>query len=812
MKLIERKIRAGFGAALGLLLLIGVVGSWSAFQALNTFREVDHSRDILDRLEKILDGVFETESGNRGYAISGDERFLDRYHDGVHLARHEIEAVKFLTRENPDKQSRLTELETLVQKKIAFGNEVIERGRTGDRSGTLEFIAASQGKRIMDQIHDAIGALAEEETNLLHERLGSAQSAAQRTIVIVIISSLVAVVFVAIASCVVHRDLMKRKRAEQARDRLNQELERRVEERTVELREAVSTTQRYADELEAANATIKRERLDLARRVEARTSELRAANTQLEKVSRHKSEFLSHMSHELRTPLNGVLGMNELLLTTGLTPRQRQFVEAAASSGKHLLQMVNDVLDLAKIEAGKLELDYRECQLEAFVYDVLSVFSPSARQKGLTLTCEMDPRICVRGRCDDHRLRQILVNLLNNAFKFTESGGVKLRVHSRRADEIKMPGPPVVVRFSVSDAGVGIPREKCDRLFAPFSQIDPSTARRFGGSGLGLAICKQLVELMGGTIGVESEPGVGTTVWFEVPIELTSDGLGIERVRQILDGTRVLAVDGIDHDRRQIGDCLSAWGCRAEQVATLRDAVDAVALADGAGTPFDVVLVDCRLTEGDEFVLLQKLAKNPRLPIIGLGHDENADSVNFLRQLGVRHVLLDPVRPSALFNALSSVLSITPRRLNADVPPGAASNILFSRLAGHVLVAEDNHVDQLFVVELLKSFGCTCDAASDGNEALQLLAHSRYDLILMDCLMPEMDGYDATREIRRREASGELSGRLPIIALTANALQGARELCLETGMDDYLPKPLHAVELHAVLKRYLRSPSAEGTE
>ena len=315
---------------------------------------------------------------------------------------------------------------------------------------------------------------------------------------------------------------------------------------------------------------------------------------------------------------------------------------------------------------------------------------------------------------------------------------------------------------------------------------------------------------MGGQLGVESQVGVGSTFWFEVPLQLAAEDAAIAQRRDLLVGQRVLAVDGIDRERKQIGDSLQAWECPFEQVATLAEALEAIARAEAAGASFAVVLADYRLVVGDEFVLLQNLATQSRLPIIGLGTNPDDETIAYLRQLGVRHVLRDPIRPSALFNALTSVLSITSPTASPHQKSDATADEQPMTFSGHLLVAEDNHINQMFVRELLKHLGCTCDIVNNGDEVLTALQQNRYDLALMDCQMPEMDGFTATREIRRRETAGELPGRLPIIALTANALKGDRERCLDAGMDDYLSKPLNAAQLQAMLAKYLAPPPAAG--
>ena len=321
---------------------------------------------------------------------------------------------------------------------------------------------------------------------------------------------------------------------------------------------------------------------------------------------------------------------------------------------------------------------------------------------------------------------------------------------------------------------------------------------------------------MGGEIGVESQVGVGTTFWFEIEIVTTAGTTVAERRRRLLAGTRIIAVDGLDLERRQLGESLRSWDCPFQQVATFEEAFAAVQSATSEGIPVHVVLADCRFATGNEFVQLQELAALPDLHVIGLGALPDTLSRDHLYGLGVKHVLPDPVRPSALFNALVSVLSVTngTASYEEDRPTLLQQQVL--KLSGHILVAEDNRINLLYIVELLKHFGCTCDVVVNGEEALAAVQRQRYDLVLMDGQMPEMDGFTATREIRKREATSQLPGRLPIIALTANALKGDRERCLDAGMDEYVSKPVEGEQLRSVLKKFLSRtsppppPSGEG--
>ena len=398
-------------------------------------------------------------------------------------------------------------------------------------------------------------------------------------------------------------------------------------------------------------------------------NQLRSAIEKAEQANLAKSEFLATMSHELRTPLNGILGMNELMKTTMMSNQQKQFVEASEASGKLLSQLINDVLDLAKIESGKFELDFHDCQLAKIIDDILVSVSPLVKQKGLSLDCKLQPELQAIVRCDDNRLRQILVNLLGNAIKFTSKGGVTIL-----GEQVSLNDTHARMRFAIIDTGDGIPEARRDRLFQAFSQVDSSTTRRFGGTGLGLSICKQLVDLMDGEIGVECQVGVGSTFWFEIPLEIVKPATNLKQTSS---------------------------------------------------------------TEGITEVVLNE----PSLPL--------------------------------------------------------------KSLSGHILIAEDNRINQLYIGELLKHFGCTFVVVCNGEEVIATSALSRYDLILMDCQMPEMDGFTATREIRKREGAGNFGKRIPIVALTANALKGDRERCLDAGMNEYLSKPVQATQLFNVLKTYL---------
>ena len=566
------------------------------------------------------------------------------------------------------------------------------------------------------------------------------------------------------------------------------------------LNKAIAASRENLDSARAAEQTIRVLNSDLEARVTRRTEELEKAKAEADRANHAKSTFLATMSHELRTPLNGILGMNELLLGTPLNDKQREFVNASRTSGKVLLQLINDVLDLSKIEAGKLELDLQESPIETLIYDVVEALHHSARQKGLKLHAHVDPNVCVTARCDGLRLRQMLVNLIGNSIKFTASGSVNVRAERITGDD-----SAARFRFSVSDTGIGIPEDRRERLFSPFTQADSSTTRQFGGTGLGLSIVKQLVELMHGTIGIESSVGHGSTFWFELPLEVTPSTIESVRASAAFADARILVVNLVEQDNSQLFDCLRAWGCLPEYALNHSEAVQAVTRAFAEQAPFSLVLVECSPGSSARFELIDAMSHRFHLPVIAFGSTLDDREGQLIQQLGARHWLPEPVRPSALFNVLASTLS--PISGDAAPKPRAVPSEP-TKLCGHVLVAEDNRINQMYVQELLTHIGCTCDVAATGDEVLVAVQRRSYDIVLMDCHMPEMDGFTAAREIRRLESEHTLSGRLRIVALTANALKGDRERCLDAGMDDYLSKPVEAAPLREALSKNLAANAA----
>ncbi len=504
-----------------------------------------------------------------------------------------------------------------------------------------------------------------------------------------------------------------------------------------------------------------------------------AREKELEETSRSKSEFLANMSHELRTPMNGVLGMLNLLSKTELDTSQSDCVDTAVSSGKNLLSLINDILDFSKIEAGRLEYESIDFNLLSLVEDTCSALATQAHTKDLELVTDLDFTIPVMVNGDPTRLRQVLTNLMGNAIKFTTKGEIIVRTRYVDADA-------GVVSFEVQDSGVGISDSAIDAIFDSFAQADGSTTRRFGGTGLGLSISKQLVEGLGGEITVTSEPDVGSTFAFTIPFR-SCDEAAEPKVFNRLVGANVILLEGNDTARKQLQECLTALGA---QVSAFESALKGLSHLSSRGTEnLDAILVSSNLTDmtGTQFV--QVLAKNAALnsirvmSLVYMSSQSQDLLANNNARVGAH--LTKPVRLDSLHTLLGDL--IHGEDSSARKPENAPQKQAAVKAGGRVLVVEDNEINQMVAVGMLESLGYTVECADNGLLALQALEDNIYDVILMDCQMPEMDGYEATGRIRKHNNPGVVA--TPIIALTANAMSGDSEKCIAAGMDDYLAKP-----------------------